>query len=458
MAAVHDSQLITLEQIQLAAEIDENYQALKSIIDTGFPSSKSLVTPNLREYWEVRDRLSSSHGIVLMNHRIVIPHSLRRQVLNNLHSAHQGHTSMTARANQTVYWPGMNASIRLHRTSCRACNEIAPSQSSEPLIMTPPPEWPFQKICADYFDSDGHSYITIVDRFSYWMEIYHFPSSSRSESLVTRLRQLFTSYGVPEEISTDGGPQFSSTTFTTFLKDWGVTHRLSSAGYPQSNGRAELAVKTSKRIIMGNTVRGSLDNNKAARALLQYRNTPIQELGLSPAQILFHRQLRDHMPSFPNNYRLHRTWLNLAKERERKSSKLNDHQHRHTTRTLVPLKVGNPVFIHDQQSTRGSKRWIRTGRIVEALPFRQYRVRMDGSGRVSLRNRKFLKLNQTADNSGTADTQDPINVPDTSSAPDTSDVSNTVNAPIIAETPTVVNRVSRVLRQLQDFNKRGLKE
>ena len=120
-----------------------------------------------------------------MSHRIVIDRSLRQQVLNNLHAAHQGTTGMTARANQTVYWPEMNASIRNHRSMCQSCYQIAPSQSPEPLILTPPPQWPFQQICADYFENEGHSYLTIVDRFSYWINIYHFPSTATASNQST---------------------------------------------------------------------------------------------------------------------------------------------------------------------------------------------------------------------------------------------------------------------------------
>ena len=57
------------------------------------------------------------------------------------------------------------------------------------------------------------------------------------------LRDLISRFGVPEEISSDGGPQFLSSSTKEFLKTWGVAHRVASAYYPRSNRRAELAVK-----------------------------------------------------------------------------------------------------------------------------------------------------------------------------------------------------------------------
>ena len=134
---------------------------------------------------------------------------------------------------------------------------------------------------------EQHSYLSIVDRFSAWLSIYHFPGSATARQLISICRELFKMYGVCEEISSDGGPQFISGDFKAFLENWGVKHRLSSVDYPQSNGRAELGVKASKRIIAQNTAKnGSLDTDRAARAILQYRNTPLPELGLSPAQLL----------------------------------------------------------------------------------------------------------------------------------------------------------------------------
>ena len=118
------------------------------------------------------------------------------------------------------------------------------------------------------------------------------------------LQEHFTNFNIPEEISMDGGPQIMSDTVKSCLSRWGVKHRLSSAYFPHSNNRAELAVKTGKRLLRDNlTIHGSLATYKVMRALMQYRNTPLTNLRLSPAQIVFNRQLRDFLPVLPHKYK-----------------------------------------------------------------------------------------------------------------------------------------------------------
>ena len=74
--------------------------------------------------------------------------------------------------------------------------------------------------------------------------------------------------GVPEEFSSDGGPQLKSKAFNDFLSFWGVKHHKSSVENPQSNDCAELTVKASKCITCDNVLsNGCPDNEKAAGAI-----------------------------------------------------------------------------------------------------------------------------------------------------------------------------------------------
>ena len=126
----------------------------------------------------------------------------------------------------------------------------------------------------------------------------HSPDSG-AQGLIKAYRELFATFGVPEELSSDGGSEYTSNAFQEFLKSWSE-HRLSSAYNPQSNGRAEVTVKTMKRLLSNNVgTDGSLNSDTVTRAMLQLRNTPEGDSGLSPVQILLGRTLRDTLPLTP---------------------------------------------------------------------------------------------------------------------------------------------------------------
>ncbi len=85
-------------------------------------------------------------------------------------------------------------------------------------------------------------------------------SESGAAGLVRRLRETFVTYGIPEELTSEGGPQFTAAVTQRFLDEWGVRHRRSSVANPHTNNRAEVAVKTVKRILADNFgPAGSLD-------------------------------------------------------------------------------------------------------------------------------------------------------------------------------------------------------
>ena len=95
----------------------------------------------------------------------------------------------------------------------------------------------------------------MVDRFSNWPEIKRVVQNSRNSGapgLIRALKRMFATFRVPIELSSDGGSEFIAKETQEFLKRWGVSHRLSSAYHPRSNGRAEVAVKSMKRLLQDN--------------------------------------------------------------------------------------------------------------------------------------------------------------------------------------------------------------
>ena len=160
-----------------------------------------------------------------------------------------------------------------------------------------------------------------------------------------------------------------------------------------SNGRAELAVKTAKRILQENTTtNGDVHIGRVARALLQYRNTPLQLLNVSLAHPLYGRTLSDHMPSLSDALRIRPEWQLLAEDRERalvKHHLLNIERYNEHVKSLPKLYVGDTVCVQNQTGSHPT-RWDKTGIITEVHNNSQYMVRLTGSGRCTLRNRCFI--------------------------------------------------------------------
>ena len=390
-----NTQAITLDRVRNAAIADESYMTLASVINNGFPQNEHALPELIRPYWKLRESLSSFDGICIYDGRIIIPQALRKEVLDCLHSGHQGVAGMKARAARSVFWPGISAAITSRRAQCRSCNHIAPSQPVEPLHPSPAPAYPFERVVADYFHMQGHQYLAYADRYTGWVTIAKCdPLQANANTLCRELRTMFGIYGAPMELATDTGQPFSSHYVQQFLQQWGVGWRVSSAYYAQSNGRAEAAVKTAKRLLMDNMQgNGGLDNDRFARALLQYRNTPLPGLNVSPAQLLYGRSLRDHMPSLPYVLRIRKEWTILAEDRERGLAKchmLSMERYNTFSKSLPPLQVGDTVSVQNQTGNH-PRRWDKTGRVVEVREHGQYIIRMDGSGRCTLRNRRFLR-------------------------------------------------------------------
>ena len=125
----------------------------------------------------------------------------------------------------------------------------------------------------------------IVDRYSNWPIVER--AANELQGLIDCLRKTSS---IPDELASDGEPEFTATSTREFLKTWGVHHRLSSVAFPHSNCRAKMGVKTVKRMITDNT--GELDTDAFQRAILQYRNIPDRDTKLSPAIVFLVNQSR----------------------------------------------------------------------------------------------------------------------------------------------------------------------
>ena len=116
----------------------------------------------------------------------------------------------------------------------------------------PAPARPWQKVGTDIFSFHGQDYLITVD-FEYF-EVDRLPSKKIAD-IIYAFRLQFARHGIPLEVVSDNSP-FGAAEFKAFAERWEFEHTTSSPRFPQSNGRAENAVKTAKRLMMKVTESG----------------------------------------------------------------------------------------------------------------------------------------------------------------------------------------------------------
>ena len=110
---------------------------------------------------------------------------------------------------------------------------------------------------------------------------------TKSNTVSAHSKSAFAYHGIPCEVISDNGPQYSSKEFESFTKHWEFKHTTTSTLYLQPNELVEKTVPRVKNLL----TKEKKDNRDPYLGLLEYRNTPIDEFG-SPAQVLMSRRLR----------------------------------------------------------------------------------------------------------------------------------------------------------------------
>lgn len=366
------------EQIRRETIAHETMKELKSTILKGWPGKKKGLPVKIHDY--CRAELTVVDDIVMKGSKFIIRSSLRKQILEKIHKGHLGEVKCKCRAREVMYWPRINQDISQTTASCELCCTYKPKQQAEPLMTHPVPHRPYYKVGTDLFECDGKSYRVVTDYFSNFPEVGVLQSTS-SKAVISYLKTVFPRHGIPCELFSDNGPQFSSCEFAAFAKEWGFQHTTSSPAYPKSNGLAESSVKTVK-----NLLRKSQTYDVLQKSLLIYRSAPLQN-GLSPAQMLMGMCIRSNLPVnevllIPKGA----SRISRAKEVQKaKQRQLHDRTAKH----LPMLKPRDVVRLRD--CSTGT--WRKTGQGQAEVAPRSYRVQMD-NGLSLRRNRTDFQLQQ----------------------------------------------------------------
>ncbi|KAL1269106.1 hypothetical protein QQF64_031395 [Cirrhinus molitorella] len=182
---------------------------------------------------------------------LYVPEPLRNRVLTQVHetpsSGHPGITATIHLLKNRFWWPSLTADTIHFIRNCSICQTSKsprhlPAGLLQPL---PTPQRPWSHIAIDFItdlpNSQGNTTIfTIVDRFSKACRLLPLPKlPSAFEAAELLCNHVFRFYGLPDDIVSDRGPQFTSRVWTSFFNLLNVNISLTSGYHPQSNGQSE---------------------------------------------------------------------------------------------------------------------------------------------------------------------------------------------------------------------------
>ena len=218
-----------------------------------------------------------------------MPKGMQAEVKKGIHLGHQRVEACLCHAREYVLWPRMNEEFKAWICTCETCREDKLTPCKETFMCHEIPEGAWKKIGADLFTYRDKEYlVTVCHKASLW-ELDRL-TNTKSTTVIKKLKSHLVRYGVPRQLFSDNGPQFTSSEFRSFTKKLGIEHTTRSQHHNKANGKVESAVKTAKKMLC-KTSKSGVDRYLA---LLNIRNTPTQGVASCPVQRLLGRRGRSH--------------------------------------------------------------------------------------------------------------------------------------------------------------------
>lgn len=388
-----------------------------SAVSSQGPETKSLYSQwnNLELHGGViyrRWRAPDGGGDIL---QLLVPRALRPEVLRWVHGAagtgHFGNGKTVRRLRRRFYWPGCRQDVEIHVHCCDDCTaQKGPSQRSHAPLQQYLVGAPMERIGVDILGpfpvtDAGNRYVLVaMDYFSKWPEAYAVPDQSAVTTARTLVDEMFTRFGVPEELHSDQGRNFESQVLGEVCRRLGVRKTRTTPLHPQSDGLVERFNRTLATQLAILTSQHQRDWDQHLPLVLWAYRTAVQESSqCTPAALMFGRELRTPVdlvfgaPPEPeiaggpemDYFRRLRERLHTVHQLARRTLEgAGARQKRaYDTRAHGPmLGAGDRVWVFCPQRKRGltpklMSHWQGPGEILEQLSEVVFRVRMPGRGR-----------------------------------------------------------------------------
>ncbi|XP_045134079.1 uncharacterized protein LOC123517739 [Portunus trituberculatus] len=236
---------------------------------------------------------------------LVVPSECRQIILSVAHESplagHFSHRKTELKIYEHFFWPGMGADIRAYCRSCDKCQRMSSKGRVRPVPLQPLPviTEPFSRVAIDLVgplsppSSEGHRHIlTLIDfatGFPEALPLKDIDSVSVAEALLV----IFARVGIPREILSDRGTQFTSSLLSELHKLLGVKPIFTTPFHPSGNGRIERLhgpLKAALRKLCADKPREW--HRYLVPTLFALREIPSDRTGFSPFELLYGRSVR----------------------------------------------------------------------------------------------------------------------------------------------------------------------
>ena len=286
---------VTAQEVQLHSRRDPIISRVIDFVMNGWPQDHVHLDLPFAAYRVRQNELSVTDGCLLWGSRVVVPPTLRDDVLQELHVAHPGICRMKALARSYVWWPDMDSTIEEVVKSCRNCQENRNMPAKAPVHHWETVRQPWTRVHVDFAGPFiGKIFLMVIDSYSKWIEAFPLNTNNYgSKPTIECLRSMFATHGLPQILVSDNGTSFASVEFAKFLKANGIRHIRSAPYHPSTNGMAERGVQTFKDAMkkMDNVTSTETLQTRLNRFLFAYRTTPQTSTGLTPGEMLMNRKL-----------------------------------------------------------------------------------------------------------------------------------------------------------------------
>ena len=288
---------VTAKEVERESENDPELCSVRH-----YMQSSDWSQCKMPHYLSVKNELCVLEKLVMHGTRIVIPQSLRSEVLRLAHEGHKGIVKMKNRLQTKVWWPKIDHDAEQVCKSCHGCQVVGEFCAPEPMQRVEPPSGPWQDVAIDVLGplSSGENLLVVVDYYSCFFEVVIMHSTT-SRKMIEALTPIFTQYGYPFSLKSDNAPQFVSGEFENFLATCGIQDRKSPPLWPQANGEVEHQSRTLLKSLKVAEVEGKKWKDELDKFLLAYGTTPHNSTGATPAFLMFGTELKTKLPELRPN-------------------------------------------------------------------------------------------------------------------------------------------------------------